>query len=267
MTSLQNFTNLFAAAEAPAGGAAMQEVILATLMGGIAFSGVVLVALADRAGKIQWLQNLGAFAGRQTGLPPWAALPLALLMGSLITAVTGLYWDISLHLNNGRDEGPLANPSHFLILIGLLGTFSAGVLAATMSKPNEKPSPWAVKLSDSWYAPVGGVLIAVSACFGLIGFPLDDLWHRAFGQDVTLWGPTHLLMLAGAGLTVVGATVLLTEGGYARDRSGDQDASKLPLRIASDAAAARRVIRHGSHGIRCGADYRVDRLRGTDGHK
>lgn len=238
MTFPQNITTLFAAAEAPAGGAAMQEVIIATLMGGIAFTSVVLIALADRAGKIQWLQKLGEFAGRQAGLPPWAALPLSLLMGSLIIAVTGLYWDISLHLNNGRDEGPLANPSHFLILIGLLGTFSAGVLAATMSKPYEKPSPWAVKLSDSWYAPVGAVLIAVSACFGLIGFPLDDLWHRAFGQDVTLWGPTHLLMLAGAGLTVIGATVLLTEGGFARAQSGDAvDLNKLSTR--------ERVMRKG----------------------
>ncbi|MDQ3306118.1 MAG: hypothetical protein M3535_09110 [Actinomycetota bacterium] len=33
---------------------------------------------------------------------------------------------------------------------------------------------------------------------GLAAFPLDELWHRAFGIDVTLWSPTHL-MLVGAG--------------------------------------------------------------------
>ena len=38
-----------------------------------------------------------------------------------------------------------------------------------------------------------------SAAFALIGFPLDDVWHRIFGQDVTLWGPTHLMLIGGAG--------------------------------------------------------------------
>ena len=35
--------------------------------------------------------------------------------------------------------------------------------------------------------------------YALMGFPLDDIWHRIFGQDVTLWGPTHLMMIGGAG--------------------------------------------------------------------
>ncbi len=218
--TLASLSPFLAAAEtvAPAGGAALKEVFIATIMGGVAFGGVVFLALGHRSGRIHWLQTIGDFAGRQTGLPAWAALPLALLTGSLLAAVFGLYWDISLHLNNGRDEGPLANPSHYFILIGLLGVFSAGVLAITMPKPGTKPSPWAVRLAEGWYAPVGGILIAVSAAFGLVGFPLDDLWHRLFGQDVTLWGPTHLLMLTGAGLCLIGASVLLTEGSLATDR-------------------------------------------------
>ncbi len=216
----QLFTSLFAAAgtDAPAGGAALQEVFIATVLGGVATGGVVITALMYRNGRAKWLGSVAAFAGRQTGLPAWAALPLAVLTGSLVAAVFGLYWDISLHLNNGRDEGPLANPSHYFILIGLLGVFSAGVLAVTMPKPGTRPSPWSVRLAEGWYAPVGGILIIVSAAFGLVGFPLDDFWHRMFGQDVTLWGPTHLLMLTGAGLCLIGASVLLTEGGLAADR-------------------------------------------------
>lgn len=220
------FTSILAAAEAapPAGGAALKEIIIATIMGGIAFGGVVLLALGHRAGKITWLQTAGDFAGKQLSLPAWAALPLVVLTTSLIAAVFGLYWDVSLHISKGRDEGPLANPSHYFILIGLLGCFSAGVLAMTMPKPGTKPSPWAVKLAEGWYAPVGGILISISAAFGLAGFPLDDFWHRMFGQDVTLWGPTHLLMLTGAGLCLIGASVLLVEGGLATDRKrGNRD--------------------------------------------
>ena len=50
------------------------------------------------------------------------------------------------------------------------------------------------------------------ASFALLGFPLDDVSHRLFGQDVTLWGPTHVLMIAGASLSMLGAWVLLVEG-------------------------------------------------------
>ena len=52
-----------------------------------------------------------------------------MLLGvSLLTAVLGMYWDISLHIDNGRDAGPLANPAHYLILVGLYGMLLAGVL-------------------------------------------------------------------------------------------------------------------------------------------
>ncbi|MGH2906213.1 MAG: hypothetical protein ACRDKI_05525 [Solirubrobacterales bacterium] len=190
----------------------MKEVFIASAMVGAVFSVVVLLALAHRAGRITFLQRAGEFAGRQAHLPAWVAFPSAVLVVSLAAAVFGLYWDISLHLSKGRDPGPLANPSHYFILLGLLGVFSAGVFAMTFPKPGTKPSPFAIKLANDWYAPLGGVLIALSATFGLIGFPLDDIWHRMFGQDVTLWGPTHLLMLAGASLTLVGQAILLVEG-------------------------------------------------------
>src|SRR5439155_2946176 len=42
-------------------------------------------------------------------------------------------------------------------------------------------------------------------------FPLDDIWHRLFGQDVTLWGPTHIQMIAGASLATLALMVLHVE--------------------------------------------------------
>ena len=56
------------------------------------------------------------------------------------------------------------------------------------------------------------MLICACGAFSLIGFPLDDVWHRLFGQDVTLWGPTHLMLIGGAAMTLVGIAVLLVEG-------------------------------------------------------
>jgi hypothetical protein len=53
----------------------------------------------------------------------------------------------------------------------------------------------------------------MSACgaFALLGFPLDDIWHRLFGQDVTLWGPTHLMLIGGASRATLGGMMLMGE--------------------------------------------------------
>ena len=150
-----------------------------------------------------------------SGLPAWAAIPAGLIVVSLITALFGMLWDISLHIAEGRDEGPLANVAHYFILAGLFGVFASGFLS--MCLPLEKPSRVAVQVAPGWYAPLGGVLITAAGTFALIGFPLDDVWHRLFGQDVTLWGPTHLMLIGGAAMTLVGLAVLLAE---AREGAG-----------------------------------------------
>jgi hypothetical protein len=240
MTS-QIITPVLSVVETPsAGGGPLQQIIFATIAAMIMFGAVAYLAISYRRGRNQWLGQLGEFASKQTGLPSWAALPLALLTGSLLLAVFGLYWDIAVHIANGRDEGPLGSAAHYPIMFGLYGCLSAGIFALTMPKPGTRPSPWAVRIAEGWYAPVGGILIVTSTAFGLVGFPLDDFWHRLFGQDVTLWGPTHLLMLTGAGLCLVGAAVLLTEGRWAANRvnNGERNASNTPLIVKARAAAA-----------------------------
>ena len=74
------------------------------------------------------LGRLGRFSERVSGLPAWAAIPAGIIVVSLITALFGMLWDISLHIAQGRDEGPLANPAHYFILAGLFGIFAAGFL-------------------------------------------------------------------------------------------------------------------------------------------
>src|SRR5205085_12428009 len=123
-----------------------------------------------------------------------------------------MYWDISLHIDVGRDPGPLANPAHYFILLGLFGIFAAGFLAIAL--PPERSGPTAIRITEDWYAPLGGVLVCACGAFSLLGFPLDDVWHRLFGQDVTLWGPTHLMLITGAGLSTIGIILLLREAEF-----------------------------------------------------
>ena len=177
--------------------------------------------MGHRSGRITLLGRWAALAERVSGLPGWVVLPAALSTLSLITAVFGMYWDISLHIDDGRDPGPLANPAHYFILLGLFGIFSAGFFAMVL--PKQRPSATAVRLGHDWYAPLGGVLMCACGAFSLMGFPLDDMWHRLFGQDVTLWGPTHLMLIGGASMTLVGMAVLLVEGMRANAAAGQPD--------------------------------------------
>src|SRR3954447_12045223 len=221
---MTNFTSLLAQSD-PAGGAALGEVIGATAGALVATTLLFALGFGHRAGRTRLLERAADHAGRIGNLPPWVALPSVLATSSLIVALLGMYWDISLHIDNGRDPGPLANPAHYLILFGLYGIFASGCLA--MAMPMERPGPGAIRITRDWYAPVGGVLIAACGAFALIGFPLDDMWHRLFGQDVTLWGPTHLMLFGGASMTLVGQALLLNEGMQARRAAGED--AQLPF--------------------------------------
>jgi hypothetical protein len=187
-------------------------VIGATLGAVVVTSLLALLIAGHRSGRIGLLDRLATQAERTSGLPRWAALPSLVLSLSLLTALLGMYWDVALHIGNGRDDGPLANPAHYLILLGLYGTLLAGVLTASLSRG--RPSSTAVHLGGEWWMPIGGVIITACGAFALAGFPLDDFWHRIFGQDVTLWGPTHLMLIGGGSLATLGGMALMTEGAW-----------------------------------------------------
>jgi hypothetical protein len=200
---------------APAGGAAVGQTIGATVGALVITAAMFAIVAGHRSGRLPQLQRIADFAERSSGIPGWSSFPLAFVIGALLIAVFGMYWDISIHLDKGRDPGPLANAAHYFILAGLFGVFFAGLASVCLPRGG-RPSPAAVKITRDWYAPLGGLLMLVSSSFALGAFPMDDMWHRIFGQDVTLWGPTHLVLIGGAGLATVGALILLAEGVNAR---------------------------------------------------
>jgi hypothetical protein len=204
--------HLLAAADSrPAGGAALGEVFLATAIGAVLTAGLLGLVWLHRSGRSDILTRIGTKIGDRTGVPPWVAFPTVLTTVSLLIALFGMMWDISLHIDVGRDPGPLANPAHYFILFGLFGVFSGGVLACAMPL-TEKPGPAPVHFLRGWDVPIGGILVASAGFYALLGFPLDDIWHRIFGQDVTLWGPTHLMLITGAGTSIIGLLILEQEG-------------------------------------------------------
>ena len=203
-------TELTIVAEAPARGAGLNQVIGLSIAALVITLVLLWVGYAHRSHRIEWLTRIADKMGEKFHRPNWVALPVLVFTTSIICALFGFIWDVSWHIGNGRDPGPLANPAHYFIIIGLFGIFLAGMLAIVL--PFDKPGPAAVRITRNWYAPVGGVLMAGCGLYAMIGFPLDDIWHRIFGQDVTLWGPTHLMMIGGACFSLFAVLMLEREG-------------------------------------------------------
>lgn len=207
-------TSTFMAAGPEGGGAALDQVIGLSAAAAVVTAVLLWIGYRHRTRRITWLSRLGDRVGARFHRPPWVALSIMLCTATLVCALFGFIWDVSLHIGKGRDPGPLANPAHYFILIGLFLLFIAGAVAVVLplGGDKDKPGAAAVRITRNWYAPVGGLLMAGCGLYALIGFPLDDVWHRIFGQDVTLWGPTHLMLIGGAGLSLVAVLYLEYEG-------------------------------------------------------
>jgi hypothetical protein len=199
------------AAAAPAGGSSLGEVLTASAVAATAIAAIAALGVAHRRRGV--LAPLVELTERRTGMAAWAMLPVGIAGVSLLVAVWGYYWDVSIHIDQGRDSGAFGNPAHWFIIAGLDGIAFAGLLSLFLG---DDRSASRVRLTDSWSVPVGGVLLTVCGAVALAGFPLDDIWHRLFGQDVTAWGPTHIQMIGGASLSTIACWILLVEA----ERSG-----------------------------------------------
>jgi hypothetical protein len=201
---------------APARGYPLNQVIPATVVFVLIVVGVTWESIRYRKGRATRLLAGVERLQERTGIPGWLPAGVAVTTAGLVVAVLGFYWDVAVHIDKGRDSGPFGTPAHYPIIFGLLGIALAGVIATVIGSDHR--SPTAVRLTRTWSAPVGGLLLAVCGLIALFGFPLDDVWHTLFGQDVTLWSPTHIQMIGGASLATLAMWVLLEEGRRSRTR-------------------------------------------------
>src|SRR3954468_7418699 len=197
-----------AAGFSPARGFPPNQVIPATIVAVVLTAAVAWAAVRARQNRLPALDRVAAGAERASGLPGWAALPIMMTTVSLVIAVFGFYWDVAWHIDKGRDDGPLSTPAHYPIIIGLVGIAIAGVAAVALDRDNH---PSGIKLPGLGRVSVGAALLALCGLVALAGFPLDDVWHTMFGQDVTLWGPTHIEMVGGASLATLAAWIMREE--------------------------------------------------------
>src|SRR5919197_1020795 len=75
----------------PAGGAALDQVAIATGGALVILAAIAWLGLGHRRGTVPHLERAAAFAERRMNLPGWCALPSGVSLISLLVAVLGMY--------------------------------------------------------------------------------------------------------------------------------------------------------------------------------
>lgn len=196
--------------------------IVAVLLGGTA----VLAWMGDGRGL---LARVGDGAARLTGLPDWVAVPvLTMLAGALPMAALGFYWDVAWHIDEGRDEF-LFSPPHVALASGLAMIGVAGLLAVPLATRAGATTGWAV---GRWRVPLGAGALVVAGGASMVAFGADEAWHRIYGLDVSMWGPTHLTMVSAAAFSPFAVWLLVGEAGPGAGRPLPVTAIKVAFAAA-----------------------------------
>jgi len=145
------------------------------------------------------------------------------LFGAVVSVVIGGYWDISWHMSIGRDT--FWTPAHMLIqLCGILAGFSSGylILSCTLGRDpglaSASVSVWRFR------GPLGAFIAAWGGATMLTSAPFDNWWHNAYGLDVKIFSPPHVVLDGGVLAIQFGALVLIAS---ARNRASGVVRRKL----------------------------------------
>src|SRR5215813_296231 len=135
---------------------------------------------------------------------PW--LVWANVIASVCIA-TGLYWDISWHETIGRDSFWTA--AHLLIQFGaILAAFgSAWVIMCTTFGGDAEARANSVKVLG-FRGPLGAFISAWGGGAMLTSAPFDNWWHEAYGLDVKIISPPHVLLALGIAGIMWGGAIL-----------------------------------------------------------
>ena len=140
-----------------------------------------------------------------------ARLAVWTLVGAKLVGAWGLTWDIQWHLRIGRDSFWIA--PHVLMYAGVTAGLVAafGVLALeTQRARGARLRPGTIRVAGL-VGTRGFHLAAWGVALVILAAPIDDLWHRLFGIDITLWSPPHLLGLLGTAINTIGTMLAALE--------------------------------------------------------
>src|SRR5215831_2572247 len=137
---------------------------------------------------------------------PWT---IWFMVAGIVSGMVGGIWDISWHMSIGRDT--FWTPAHIAIqLTGVLvGIACAYLILGTTFSRSSAARDSSVQVLG-FHAPVGA-FIAVWGCVAMLASaPFDNWWHNAYGLDVKIVSPPHILLSAGSFAIKIGALALIS---------------------------------------------------------
>jgi hypothetical protein len=158
-------------------------------------------------------------SGESQGIP-WYVWTSAVA----VTATSvGLYWDISWHMSIGRDTfwTPAHLGIHFgAVVAGLSSVFL--ILSTTFGKQAELRAR-SVRMWG-FYGPLGAFVSLWGGLAMLTSAPFDDWWHNAFGLDVQIMSPPHVILIMGIFALGLGGLFLIVAE---MNRASEEKRAKL----------------------------------------
>jgi hypothetical protein len=135
------------------------------------------------------------------------------------SVILGVIWDISWHRSIGRDT--FWTPAHLAIYTGgiVAGLTSGWVALRTTFAGSETERGTAVRFWG-FRAPFGAWVCIWGAFAMITSAPFDDWWHNAYGLDVKIISPPHMLLAAGIAAIQCGA--MLTALAWQNRAAGDR---------------------------------------------
>ena len=124
------------------------------------------------------------------------------------SAVVGVIWDISWHRTIGRDT--FWTPAHMAIYAsGVIAGLTCGwlVLKTTFAGSDEARATgvsfWGFR------GPLGAWLCIWGSFAMIVSAPFDDWWHNAYGLDVQVLSPPHVILALGFTGIQLGAMLMV----------------------------------------------------------
>jgi hypothetical protein len=139
---------------------------------------------------------------------PWY-LWCALLSSAAVAF--GVHWDIAWHRSIGRDT--FWSPPHLMIYAAaVMAAIAAGsqILRATFGRSaGDRAAAAAGVRVLGFRGPLGAFIAAWGGITMLTSAPFDDWWHNAYGLDVKILSPPHVVLAIGISAIHVGVLIFV----------------------------------------------------------
>ncbi len=154
-----------------------------------------------QSATITWTES----AAERTASVPWYITACVI---AITSASIGGVWDISWHKSIGRDTFWTA-PHMLIYLCGILAGISCGYLILSSSFGHSAAAEAASVRIWGFRGPLGAFVCAWGGIAMITSAPFDNWWHAAYGLDVKVLSPPHVLLIFGILVIRLGTLLLI----------------------------------------------------------